>query len=288
MNYLTAQTKGQSLVIILLGTSVALTVALAVSVRTISTLKQTTTSAQAQSALAAAEAGAETALGRIKDGTCANDIDPGCTMSEGNAVTDPGYLSGSKTYYWFTVRKTGSSVNEPYLMDLAQDQTQEIKLDTYSGSNVTVCWWDPSLDGTETQNAVELIYVEGSSTMKKYAYNGGVAITNGFSNASNHDVPIIFPSNNKTVTFKNCQDVTTSTTISKILRIKAFYANFSAVVKPASGVALPAQGYQIKSYGKTADGSVRKAIRVTKSLPALPAIFDYGLYSGSTTQPLSK
>lgn len=282
--------KGQTLVIILLGTSVALTVALAVSVRTISTLKQTTTSAQAQEALAAAEAGAEVGLGRLKDGSCTG-VEPACTVAEGSSPTDPGYLSGSKSYYWFTITATGSS-SDPYLMDLAKDVTQEVKLDNgLNGKTAKVCWWDQSLDGAETANAVEVIYLDGSGNMKKFAYNGGVAPspTNGFGSASSHNVEITFPSNNKKITFKNCQDVPSSAMSGpKILRIKAFYANFSSVVVPNGGGTLPAQGYQIMSYGKTADGSVRKAVRVTKSLPSLPAIFDYGLYSGSTSQPLSK
>lgn len=279
MRLITAQPKGQTLVIILLGTSVALTVALAVSVRTISTLKQTTTSAQAQEALAAAEAGAEIALNNLKSGTCVNDGDPGC--SSGDVTLTNGSI------YSFVTTKAGGG-NDAYLLDLAQDITQEVKLLGYTGGSVKVCWYDPNLDGTsEPSNALELMYVYDSGGTKgiaKYAYNGAATPANGFSSPSNGCTVSV---GGKQVSFGHYVNVATNNT-PQILRVKAMYGNVSAAVEPQSGVSLPAQGYVVASTGRSADGSVKKAIRVTKSLPALPAIFDYALYSGSTTQPLSK
>lgn len=281
-----ANYKGQTLVIILLGTSVALTVALAVSVRTISTLKQTTTSSQAQQSLAAAEAGAEVALGHLKDGSCTGS-EAVCSVAEASAFP----LSSSNTSYWYTTTKTGGSGSQPYILDLAKDNTQEVKLAGGSGlSSVRLCWWDPTLDGTtELDNAVEIIYVEGVSpyTMKKYAYNGRLTgPTNGFANAGGQGSVTI---NGKLVSYNHCQSIPDAGAMSspQILRVKAFYSSFSAVIDPGTGT-LPAQGFQILSYGKTADGSVKKAVRVTKSLPSLPGIFDFAIYSGSSTQPLSK
>lgn len=281
MKFLSAQPKGQTLVIILLGTSVALTVALAVSVRTISSLKQTTTSAQAQQSLAAAEAGAEVALGYLKDGTCTQANLTACNIST------PVVLSGSSTQYTVVTTATGGST-DPYLMDLAKDNTQEVKLNGYTGGGtVRVCWWDPNLDGSETTNALEVIYVNDAGAMAKSAFNGvAPSPTNGFT-ATGGGAQVTFPSNGKKITFSRCQNITL-TGNPMILRLKAFYANFSAVVDPNGGGTLPSQGYQVVATGQSADGSVKKAVRVTKSLPSLPGIFDFAIYSGSSTQPLSK
>lgn len=284
MKFLSAQLKGQTLVIILLGTSVALTVALAVSVRTISTLKQTTTSSQAQQALAAAEAGAEVALGYLKDGTCTQANLAACNIST------PIVLSGSSTQYSVLTTATGSST-DPYLMDLAKDNTQEVKIGPSTVSSANICWWDPNLDGTETTNALEVIYVNDSGVMTKYAYNGvGPSPANGFTSTPIGPTQVTIPSNGKKINFNRCQNNVSvgysDPTKTRILRLKAFYSSFSATVVPNNS--LPAQGFQITSTGQTSDGSVKKAVRVTKSLPSLPGIFDFAIYSGSSSQPLSK
>lgn len=290
MKLLTAQTKGQTLVIILLGTSVALTVALAVSVRTISTLKQTTTSAQSQEALAAAEAGVEVALNNLKTTNCV-------LGTEANCFTPADVALPNGTFYNFVAKRTGGGT-DPYLLDLAKDQTQEIKFTCggatgctdYPTGTVRVYWYDPDLDGaSEPANSLEIIYVYKSGAvygMTKSAYNGvAPSPTNNFS-APTGGVSTITVSG-KPVRFNHYVDVTLSNT-PQILRIKAFYSNFSAAVAPSGASTLPPQGYVVNSTGRTADSSVKKAIRVSKSLPALPSIFDFGLYNGSTTQPLSK
>lgn len=292
MKLLTAQTKGQTLVIILLGTSIALTVALAVSVRTLSTLKQTTTSAQAQEALAAAEAGVEVALSNLKNGA-------NCILgTEVNCYTPADVALPNGTFYNFVAKRTGGGT-DPYLMDLAKDQTQEVKFTCggasgctdYPTGSVRVYWYDPDLDGaSEPQNSLEIIYVYkngGSFGMTKYAYNGTtITPSNGFPMSPNNGSYSVSVSG-KSIKFNHYADISLPNT-PQILRIKAFYSNFSAAVAPSGASTLSPQGYVVNSTGRTADSSVKKAIRVSKSLPALPSIFDFGLYNGSTTKPLSK
>lgn len=287
-----ANLKGQTLVIILLGTSVALSVALAVSVRTISTLKQTTTGAQASESLAAAEAGAEVALSNLKNGAnCVNGTEANCFAS--------GVALPNGTVYSFVTSRAGGGTDS-YLVDLAKDQTQEVKFtcggvagctDYPNGSSLNVYWYNPNLDGTtEPSNALELIYVyengDGTIGLSKYAYNGtSISPTNGFT--SNPSSPATIYVAGKPVTF-NHQITLTLSNKPRILRVKSFYSNISAAVSPQGGNTLPPQGFVVNSTGQTADGSVKKAVRVTKSLPALPSIFDFAIYSGSSTQPLSK
>lgn len=271
--------KGQTLVIILLGTSVALTVALAVSVRTISSLKQTATTARSQAALAAAEAGAEVGLARIASAAAG---DAACKTLSG--CVGSGTISETSTTYSYTAAAAGSST-DAYLVDLARDQSQEIKLDGYpSGGSLKICWYDPGLDGSAI-NALELIYVDSAGTMTKSAYNGDASLgTNGFTAPPGPGQVSVA---GHTVSFQHCQVVSTPGT-PKILRVKALYNNVSAAVEPQGGASLPVQAYRVESTGQTSDGSVTKKVRVTKSLPSLPSIFDFGLFSGSATQPLSK
>jgi|GEM_PF-2892212 hypothetical protein len=292
MKFITAQVKGQTLVIILLGTSVALTVALAVSVRTISTLKQTTTSAQAQEALAAAEAGVEVALNNIKNGAA-------CILgTEANCYTPADVALPNGTFYSFVARRTGGGT-DPNLLDLAKDQTQEVKLTCggaagctdYPTGSIRIYWYDPDLDGsTEPQNAIEIIYIYkngGVTGMAKYGYNGiTISPSNGFAMSPNNGSYLVSVGG-KQVRFNHYVDVSLTNT-PQVLRLKAFYSNFSAAVAPLGAAMLPPQGYVVNSTGRTADSAVKKAIRVSKSLPALPHVFDYSLYNGSMTQPLSK
>ena len=69
------------------------------------------------------------------------------------------------------------------------------------------------------------------------------------------------------------------------MRIRAIYNDVSVAVRPEVSQTLPFQSFQVSSVGSL--GGVIKKIRVTKSLPALPSIFDFGLFSGSQSQPIS-
>ena len=275
--------KGQTLVIILLGTSIALTLALAVSVRTVSTLKQTTTTAQAQEALAAAEAGAEVALAKLKTSTCG--------LYSCDASNIPVESSNPNSSLYSVKVTQGGGGADPYLLDLVKDQTQEIKLDGSSGSSVNLYWYNPDLDGTtEPDNALELIYFyaeAGVVKISKSAYNGKAGLPNGFPlSANNGDFQVSV--SGKQVKFKHYVSISL-TSVAKILRVKTLYNNISsALVTQPAGSLLPVQSYVIDSVGQSKDGRVKKAIRVTKSLPSLPSIFDFGLFSGSQTEPLAK
>jgi len=285
--------RGQILVIIVLGTTIALTVALAVSARTLSTVRQTTTNSRAQAVLAAAEAGAEVALARLKNGEC---------KIAGSCINITSSIPETQTSYSYSVSQ-GAGSSDPYLFDLIRDQVAQIYLrdnqtsDYYPGTAVDVCWYDPSLDGSpESENALEVIYygnVTGSTY--KYGYigadpSGGPNLgSTGFSNAGGGRSVTV---SGKTVSFNHCQTIPEAPTQMdghpEILRMRALYSSFSVVIVPQIGKTLPIQSYVIESTGQTSDGTVKKKIRVTKSLPALPTIFDFAIFNGSETEPLAK
>lgn len=289
---------GQTLVIVLLAMVASLTVGLAVSTRTISTLRQTTFTSQAAAALSAAEAGAEEALKRLAD---TEDACSASVTSGGSCV----YSSASKTYtsgpcltaldapsgqykksfsgtgesgatFSYCVEQGGGGSTD-YTFDLEKDKTQEIKINSgeaggYSGSSVSVCWYIQGFDRTPAAS-LEIISVSGSAMISKAAYNSNTdgQTGNGFASAPTGDT-----------TYKNCATVDTPSV--KIVRVRSLYNDVSVVVKPQTGSLLPFQSYQIGSIGSL--GGVVKKVRVTKSLPALPSIFDFGLFSGSQSNPI--
>lgn len=289
---------GQTLVIVLLAMVASLTVGLAVSTRTISTLRQTTFTSQAAAALSAAEAGAEEALKRLADtdDTCSASVTSGSscvyssaskTYTVGPCLTALDVASGqykksfsaagqSGATFSYCVEQGGGGSGD-YTFDLEKDKTQELKINHgdpggYGGSSVSVCWYIQGFDRTPAAS-LEVISVSGSTLVSKAAYNSNTdgQSGNGFDSVLIGDA-----------TYKNCATVDTSSV--KIVRVRSLYNDVSVVVKPQAGNPLPFQSYQIGSVGSL--GGVVKKVRVTKSLPALPSVFDFGLFSGSQVNPI--
>ena len=89
--------------------------------------------------------------------------------------------------------------------------------------------------------------------------------------------------------FKYCKTVSFPSGFNPYgLRVKALYNDAKFAVYPASGKNLPTVGYKLVSNGSIVqDSSVvaTKKITVYMSLPYLPSVFDYAIYSN---QNLSK
>ena len=64
----------------------------------------------------------------------------------------------------------------------------------------------------------------------------------------------------------------------KALRIRALCGDTNVEVEALEGATLPAQSYLIRSQA-TGEGGESRAVEVIKYLPALPAIFDFVLFS---------
>lgn len=246
---------GQTLVVIVLVMAVSLAVGLAVSTRSLKTLKETSYTAQSLAAYHAAEAGVEVALKRIANGECPLPT-PDCSSS--------GTLAGAS--YSYTVSAGGVEGN--YSLTLEKDKTREIKLAEYTGSSLRVCW-DRDAD-PDPEAALEMFLVYGepeSYSLKKYAVDGlpDRRSDNSFS----------LPSSGED-NYTYCYDIT-GLSSPQILRMRPLYNGTSAVVKPATAYNLPPQSYAIESTGRAGE-TVRK-VRVTKSLPALPEIFDFAIFT---------
>lgn len=260
---------GQTLVLVILAMAVSLAAGLAISSRSLSSLKSSSFSTQSSTAYHAAEAGAEEALMWLTDGTHTDGLISG---SIPRPYVGGGTLTGARYDYSIDVGGGGSA---NYSLHLDKDKTQEIKLNGITGpKNVDICW---GLSGDTGDDAsIEMLLVTGDAgsgytLSQKIGVNGsstfgGQPLNNGF------DAP---PSGDGT--YRHCRNVSwPGGEKAQLLRIKALYNNTSAVVKPTT-ITLPAQAFIVTSTG-VAGESIRK-LEVTKTLPALPEIFDFAIFT---------
>ena len=196
-----------------------------------------------------------------------------------------------QSYYLEVTSKGGAST---YTADsLAKDTVLEINTEGLNGKNITISWKEADqsvavADKKYSSILITEVYDPSAYKVKKYAYNpdaghlNGGQTSNGFLSATAESVSI---------------NLSTGT---KIIRIKPLYFNATDIVvtvTDGSTFSTVDQGFDIYSTGSTCanvldassrlNSSVRK-VKVTKTREHLPAIFDYVLYSGSESVPLTK
>lgn len=241
---------GQTLVIMLLVMAISLGVGLAVSSRSISTLRQTTFTEQGSQALGCAEAGAEEALQKITDDDISDAGDTPLLNEAGDTICTYSYTIGDLV--------------SPYEFDVAQDTSQQIDLDGFTGS-LTLNW---DKTGSNANAMISVVYFEGDEyKIQKDAYYCGVDRQNGFTQAGGGSA-----------SGYNCSANVSVPAGAKLARIKLLYASDTILVEP-SGDNFPLQGYKITSAGKA--GQSTRILEVTRTKAQMPAIFDYAIYSGS-------
>ena len=272
---------GQTLVIVLLAMVASLTVGLAVSTRTISTLRQTTFTLQESPEEALkrlADSGDSCSASVIGGGSCVyNSSTKAYTSGPCLPATNPTVFSGESGAAFSYCVEQGGGGSGDYGLDLGKDKTGEIKINKgeaggYGGNNVTICWYIQGFDQAPAAS-LEIMAVSSSALLSKFAYNSNTdgQSGNGFVVAPTGDA-----------TYKNCVSVDAASV--KIIRIRPIYNDVSVAVRPEVGSPLPFQSYQIGSVGSL--GGVVKKVRVGKTLPSLPSIFDFGLFSGSQSNPI--
>ncbi|MBI4057941.1 hypothetical protein HY405_01315 [Candidatus Microgenomates bacterium] len=252
--------SGQILILVLLIVVVSLAVGLSVASRNLTNLRISTQTEESQRAFSAAEGGVEDVLSRlnsIADHISTGSGSSGCVVTGLEADCDSvvGDISAdvhvkARNVYTTPVVKLG---------DVAQ-----VNLDGYQGT-VEVEWPSSPFVALE----LTLVSLSGSNyTQTRYAYQPPTGAPQG------HD-----PTN---WTNSTCSD-TCSASIdialgSKILRIKPFHSDVVDLTVTGSPD-LPTQIYEINSVAKT-DLGITRRVQVTRTaLPALPAVFDYVLYS---------
>lgn len=258
--------SGQTLVIVLLVIAVSLMVGVGIATRSTSVVQQTTFSEEATQALHFAEACAEEALKLIKVGTIhSGNLPYNDSLSDVDSDLDEDCNYGV----------TELSDIFPGVVD--QDEVAEMKIirPGFDCTSVTVYWCNSSegddCDSTNYEPALEVIWVR-TDEIKKEIYgspgerfrtpSGGGGTDYAFSVSLDVD-----PDNDEAVRF--------------IPR----FGDSHILVQP-SGCSLGHQGYRVRSEGNF--GRSTREVEVTKTEAAMPAIFDYTIFSGSDTEPLEK
>ena len=269
--------QGQALLFVVVAMTIALSIGINASVRTISSLSRTTRTDTASRSLAAAEGGIERFLAlstqeleQTAGGTCAagtND-DSGACLVEFDADTEDILLSQA----FVTVERYQPS-HYPFTLD--SGQIKEINLYDFTGgtyyteSTVDLCWTsDPASDLMYTSYNDAGVQARGGLTGNSSP--GAPYASEGFTNAgAGHDG------------FDNCEEVDIASDIYG-LRVRSMGGTSNVGVFPTNGATLPLQGYRITSVGRLEQDTgvtATRQITIIRTLPYLPVSFDYALYS---------
>lgn len=253
---------GQAALIIILIMMVSSTVALAVIQQSIKEISLTRTEESASKALSAAEAGIEEGLRTLTVGNSSGSF--GTTnfnLDVAKAGSD-GYLSD-------TAVLSGNSLEIP-VAGLASPPT-----------SIDIYWGDKADTNQSPLAALEVRkyqkYGDSDYRVVESAYDPDStrATTDKFS------APTLNPGSVLGVSFGARVSISIDATDQYIRLRPVFNQAKVGIVPQPNGTQLPTLQYKITSTGKTDDGLVRK-IEVTRDQPALPSVFDFSVYSGTS------
>lgn len=258
--------KGQTLVMIIILSVIALSVGVVVSNRFIKTLRDVSQSDNSSRARAVAEALVESLL-VVPNDTLGDYINFGSCQTACTLELN-GFL-GEAVKANATLSFAGASA-DPYEMTGKDSEVSQLMLGGYgTDSSVDVCW-----SGSASMYASYIYDQSGVIATNIYAYNpvSYDGYINNFSDAiALHGYP-------------NCFTVPTPYT-PKVLRIKPINSDATIIIVPAGGHSLPGQGILVTSTGKA--GNAVKVVKVLKSSASAPEYMDFVIYQKSTTDTLS-
>ncbi len=317
--------KGQILIIFLLVLVVGLAIALSIASRSVTDVRQTTTSDESNRAYFAAEAGVENALKKIEDGTITS-----LTI---------GSFGGTDTTASLDLTSTNRSVSDVTVKDLSiasgvvfeypallnKDEVAQINL-MQDFNNIATAGVDIGGKGIRSSDTLDIYWDEAGSTsdpaieVSIVTCDGGPTCTNSSAfgirkmvfdaNAASHGNNFCSAAvgtggvvdtnlgNRPNFRYKvslvlnsvgSCpgNDAVTAGMRPVLARVRLLYASSIKLAVGNTSGRLPNQGYQVESLGKTGSGVARKLL-VNRLFPSLPAVFDYVLYNGSSSNALTK
>ncbi len=288
--------KGQALVVLLLILVVTLTVGLSVIARTVTNVKESSTTERSSRAFEAAEAGIESTLRQ----DIPSLIPSGQNSVSLNAISVGGAQSN------ITISKSGSTtgIYQP-AKPVAQDDVIQLDIDQSHCSGCTVAtsldvYW--SLKNNTQENPA------GSSCTPPAAMPASLEISIVTFDGTNYGVsrsspaggnynanscPSLAASNGFITagTDNSLNQFVSKQTISlpasgKLIRIRPLYNSATIRMVTPNGQQIPVQSYTIRSEGVS--GDTKRVVQVERSIGGLPSIFDYVLFNGSATTPLTK
>lgn len=312
--------SGQILIVFLLVLVVGLAIVLSVASRSITDIRTTTTSDESNRAYFAAEAGVEEALKKLEGASNFSGNLPDLDFSALNQTTakiSVKNIDAGTNFFSFPneVNKdevvqvslltdfndlgSGSPVNAlgtpPYNIDIfwGRQATSPSDPDT-PAIEITVVYCSSCAAASPTFGLRKFTFDPNSSRISGVAGNNFCSLTS----SADPDDPGGTPTNVGTIDFafgqtldlrggiQNCNGggldldgIAANTPV--LARIRLLYNSVAhPVAVKGNGWVLPIQGSEIESTGTTTSGVTRK-LKVVRQFPALPAIFDYVLFSGT-------
>jgi len=278
--------RGQVLLLTILVTVIVLTLAVAAARRTTIDIRQLNAATESNRALTAAEAGVESILLALKNG----ELPEACGTMDAEACA---LAFGGSSVSSIEV-ETMTSLN---LSDVPEEQTIEVTLfnqltgEDYNGT-LDIKW--------EVGSAIVITIVLGddSNPRKYFLYRetfncGDFASGNGFTVVLDDDGDgwCSITSINIGALEEQYEALYPHPTASThpinalTMRIRPMYQNTGISVSGTGGDDLPTQAFSIISTGTSGDS--QRTIQATRTNEAMPSIFDFVLFNGSTTNPLT-
>ncbi|OGM25170.1 hypothetical protein A2627_00165 [Candidatus Woesebacteria bacterium RIFCSPHIGHO2_01_FULL_39_28] len=286
------RTKGQALLLVLLGMAITLTVVISILSRSVTDVSISSKEDEALRAFSAAEAGVEKAL--------LTGVYTGGSLDGANyAGTAAGVASGALQYVYPNDIPSGESAAVWLVSHNSSGNLScTSPLTCFRGTQMKVCWGDPSLPitpalevsiyydtaqtGVSSQNfasvrVARLAVDPATRTPSDYFDNTGI-----ISGCTINDSSFAYY---KIIDFTAAGLVPCYSTAGCLLNVRfRMHYNYSGTDVPqplgvdvtGSGSTLPGQGTLIQSTG-TAGDSTRK-VTVQKLFSQTPSIFDYGVF----------
>jgi hypothetical protein len=266
----TKNEKGQALLFVVVAVTIALSVGVSISTRTLSSQRRVVSSDTATRVASAAEGGAEWALSRTYTELSA--------LTSGTSITYPP-TSGDNITATATVsaKPFGMNASDSYWFDLSPGMVKEIRLLGYTDSGWTspshgiyVCW-------ENTAAAIYTLSYNSTGGIKKQYF-----VPSGFTGTSSNVSGFTSVGSNG-YAYPSCAPITL-TSSPYGLRIKTLYSTTRIHVYPGTNGTFPNQGYKITSIGELVSGGSSdvketRVVVVYKSFPYSASVLDAGFYS---------
>ncbi|EKE00455.1 MAG: hypothetical protein ACD_22C00018G0005 [uncultured bacterium] len=277
--------KGQTLVFVIVAMTIALALGISVSVRTISSLSRTSRTDTFVRVQAAAEGGAERFLllpnGVLSEGVSQDECEGlDLTYSNGECIVtfppvDVADKISSRARVLVSEFSTNTD-NDTYKMNIEKDTTSEVNVDGIT--EVKICWQPPEVATSPITGFYYILYSASDDMDEAIVLNKGGVIQTDNGDYKGFSTPDSQTENPSTYC-KEDIDVTGASA----LRIRSIGENLSIEVSSTGSGDMPLQGYLIESTGELLQEggvAVSKKVSVYKSYPFLPGVFDFSLYSG--------
>lgn len=247
--------QGQIVALILLVILVGATLGFSIAGTTIRNIQETSNNEESNRAYSAAEAGIETKLLEIETAGSAVPI-----------TTPTGISSGAEIKQVTVNSSTGLAIAL-----LPKDQVAQLNLVGAAANTSVAIQYDD-------QASIVVSKISGTDpnyNVSRWAFNCNNSRSNGFSNASIAGATYVYDGVTKKCTL-TISGINGSVGVDQVMRIRAMYEDTSLTVTTPVG-SLPVQSTVVTSTGRS--GESERTIRVERSQPVAPAIFDYVLFS---------